>query len=148
MIHFIKENAIFFTQKQECVAPLVPSQIQYFLTKISTQILGLIKIHQKMFLPYQIIINCLAVDIKQLQGKNAQNQHYWQFPINEFSNKILLDNNVTHLLQFFFSFSKNVYSRSIITLSKASTFSFWNCPCSFLFKFFDAVLSIMKTTNF
>ena len=35
-----------------------------------------------------------------------------------------------------------------ITLRKTSNFSFSDCPCCSSIKLFDAVLSIMKTTNF
>ena len=42
---------------------------------------------------------------------------------------------------------KNVYDRKRIALSKASRFSFSECPCSPSFTFFDAALSILKTDN-
>ena len=46
------------------------------------------------------------------EGKNAPNQHYWSSlfkdVIKKFSKKILLDNNVTHLMQIFFLKKKGV----------------------------------------
>ena len=79
--------------------------------------------------------------------KNAQNQHLWSFlikaPIKKFSEKALLDHNMTRHKNF-----KNIYNRKRMTLSKASNSSFLTCLCSSSCKFFDAVLSIFKTKNF
>lgn len=62
--------------------------------------------------------------------KNAQNQHLWSFliktPIKKFSEKALLDHNMTHHKNF-----KNIYNRNRTTLSKASNSSLLTCPCSY-----------------
>ena len=55
----------------------------------------------------------------------------------------MFDNHMIHLVKR--KVSKNVYSRRRITPPKVSNFSFWDCPCSSSFNFFDVVL---KTTNF
>ena len=61
--------------------------------------------------------------------------------------KILLDNNMTHLTISFF-WKKDVYDReSKKTVSKTSNSSVLDCLCSSSFKFFHAVLSILKSTN-
>ena len=57
-------------------------------------------------------------------------------PLKKFSDKILFDNNMTHLLQKKKTFTKNVYDRWRKTLSKALDSLFLNCLCS-SFKFFD-----------
>ena len=66
-------------------------------------------------------------------------------PLNYFPNKILLDINMTSPLKM--RFSKSVYNRRTITLSKASNCSFSDYPCSSSFEYFDAVLSILKTAD-
>ena len=50
--------------------------------------------------------------------------------LKKFSDKIFVGNNVTYLLEKFllsYRFSKNMYNRKIIALSKASNSSFLNC---------------------
>ena len=77
--------------------------------------------------------------IGDCKEKNAQTQHLWSFliktPIKKFSEKALLDHNMTHHKNF-----KNIYNRNRMTLSKASNSSLLTCPCSYSCKFFDAVL--------
>lgn len=60
--------------------------------------------------------------------------------------KILLDNKMTHL-PFFFFWKKDVYDRESKILSKTSNSSVLDCLCSSSSKFFQAVLSILKSTN-
>ena len=79
--------------------------------------------------------------MRELQGKNVQNQYFWSFLMKEaiknFSQKIFLDNNMTNPLKK--SISKNVYKRRM-TLSAASSSSFSDYLYTFSFKFFEAVL--------
>ena len=71
--------------------------------------------------------------------KNAQIHFFWSIlikkAIKKVSDKILFDNNMTHLLQKKKTFTKNVYDRWRKTLSKALDSLSLNCLCS-SFKFF------------
>ena len=64
-------------------------------------------------------------------------------PLKKFSDKILLENNMTYLLKN--RISKNVYNERRITLSKASSSSFSDSPCSSSFTFFDAICQFWET---
>ena len=64
----------------------------------------------------------------------------------KFSDKILLDDNMT--LYWKKNRSKNTCYRRRIFLSEASNSSFSNCPCCSSFEFSYAVLSILKTIKF
>ena len=66
--------------------------------------------------------------------------------LKKFSEKILLDNNMTGLLEKFLS--KNVYNRGIIALSKVSSSSFSDCLYFYLAKIFNAVYLVLKAWNF
>ena len=66
--------------------------------------------------------------------------------IKKICDKILLDNDMTAILTD--EFSKSVYKRKRITISKASVSSFSNYLCPSSFQFFEKFLSILKTTNF
>ena len=67
-------------------------------------------------------------------------------PLKSFSNKILLVKNMTHALKM--KFSKDVYNWRRSTFSKSSNSLFLNYLWSSSFKFSDAALSILKTSNF
>ena len=62
------------------------------------------------------------------------------------SGQNLVAPNMSHLLKIIFQ--KITYNRRTKTLSKAASFSFLNFPYSSSFKFFGAVLSILKRTSF
>ena len=62
-----------------------------------------------------------------------------------FSYKILLDNNMTHILKKHLNTS---YCVREISLSKTSNSSLSHYSCFFSFQFFDVVLIILSTTNF
>lgn len=63
-----------------------------------------------------------------------------------FQQNFLLDNNLSHLLRK--KFSKSICHRRRIISQRLQILHFLNCLCSFSFKFFNTVLSILKSTNF
>ena len=82
-----------------------------------------------------------------ISKKNAQNKVSCQFLSRilfktVFFDKILLENNLTHLLKK--KFSKNVYNDKRITFSKESNSLFSDHPCFSLFRLFGKVLPILK----
>ena len=68
-------------------------------------------------------------------------------PWKKFPVKILVDDNMTHVLKRK-KYSKNIYHRRRIILSKILRSSFSGCSCSSSLKTFDAVVSILETANF
>ena len=119
-----------------CVAQLFPSQFQYFSAEfyILPETAVLLKTCQKTFLTI-IDLNKLFDDpytaiVREKMPKINIICHFSSgMPFKKFSDKVLLDNNVNYLLEKFFLH-----------------FLF---ACIFpQFKFFNAVFSILKTSNF
>ena len=125
-----------------CVAPLFAYQFQYFSTKfvtifpnsrttenLSENVLNIID-HNKLF------NGSYPAFLREKLTKINNIGHFWsRMPLKKSSDKILLNNNVTHLMDFFFP--KNVYNSRIIILFKGFKFFIVGLPVFFLIQIFQ-----------
>ena len=84
----------------------------------------------------------LTYSVQELWGGMPQNQHFSSILIKEVNKKFR-----TKTWLIYWKKIKSVYNRKR-TFSKASNSSFSDCPFCSSFKFFDTVLSTLKTANF
>ena len=119
------------------------SIVSLFLNEIwylYSEIVGLTKIWQNIFLTKQIRLHARTnpgIVRKQMLEINIFRRDFSTRQSKIFFYKILLHNNLTHLLKK--KFSKTFYIRRRITVTKDLNYAFLNCPlslhCSFLCNF-------------
>ena len=110
IMSMLKKHSIKNDQKLSLWSPIIPTPVSIFFNKylyLYYKIVGLLKTCPKKFLTI-IHHNKICDDAYTAirREKNSQNQHYWHVTsrklLKMFSNQILLDSNVTHLLYFLF----------------------------------------------